>query len=163
MVSFPPTVPAAALLLQPRAVPVDKNPTPGEIVVMAGAGVALLFSFFPFYSTEIGDFSDDTSAWGAGLFPVATLIPIFAVIAGVLVALIRFANVRYPAAGFMGFSRNSLILALTFFAAVVAVAFLILDRRVETDFGFGYWFVLIGAVATLVGAIMIMNETRTRA
>jgi hypothetical protein len=142
---------------------VDKNPTPGEIVVMAGAGVALLFSFFPFYKVEVGDFSDNTSAWGSGLFPLATLIPIFAVIAGVLVALVRFANVRYPAAGFMGFSWNSLILALTFFSAVVAVAFLLVDRAVATDLGFGYWFVLIGAVGSLVGAVIMMNETRTRA
>jgi hypothetical protein len=142
---------------------VDKNPTPGEIVVMAGAGVALVFSFFPFYKVEVGDFSDNTSAWGSGLFPLATLIPIFAVIAGVLVALVRFANVRYPAAGFMGFSWNSLILALTFFSAVVAVAFLLVDRAVATDLGFGYWFVLIGAVGSLVGAVIMMNETRTRA
>jgi hypothetical protein len=130
---------------------------------MAGAGVALLFSFFPFYKVEVGDFSDNTSAWGSGLFPLATLIPIFAVIAGVLVALVRFANVRYPAAGFMGFSWNSLILALTFFSAVVAVAFLLVDRAVATDLGFGYWFVLIGAVGSLVGAVIMMNETRTRA
>jgi hypothetical protein len=163
MVSFPPTVPAAAPLLRRRAVPVDKNPTPGEIVVMAGAGVALLFSFFPFYSTEIGDFSDDTSAWGSGLFPVATLIPIFAVIAGVLVALVRFANVRYPPGGFLGFSWSTLLVALTFFSAILAVAFLIIDRPVGTDLGFGFWLMLIGAVGSLVGAIILMNDSRARA
>lgn len=141
----------------------DKNPTPGEIVVMAGAGVTLLFSFFPFYSTDFGNLSDDTSAWASGLFPVATLIPIFAAIAGVLVTLVRFANVRYPPGGFLGFGYTSLILALTFFAAVVAVAFLILERSAATDLGFGYWFVLIGAVASLVGAILMMNDARTRA
>lgn len=141
----------------------DKNPTPGEIVVMAGAGVALLFSFFPFYSTDIGAFSDDTSAWGSGLFPVATLIPIFAVIAGVLVALVRFANVRYPPEGFLGFSWSTLLLALTFFSAILAVAFLVNDRGVGTSLGFGFWLVLIGAVGSLVGAIIMMNETRTRA
>ena len=59
----------------------EKNPTPGEILVMAGAGVALIFSFLPFYKVEILNTSDSTTAWGAGLFPVATLIPIFAVIA----------------------------------------------------------------------------------
>ena len=141
----------------------EKNPTPGEIVVMAGAAVALLFSFFPFYKVEVLDTTDNTSAWGSGLFPVATLIPIFAVIAGVLVALVRFANVQYPPGGFLGFGYGSLILALTFFAAVVAVAFLIVDRSAATSFGFGYWFVLIGAVGSLVGAILMMNETRTRA
>jgi hypothetical protein len=142
---------------------VEKNPTPGEIVVMAGAGVALIFSFLPFYSTEFGNFSDDTSAWGSGLFPVATLIPIFAVIAGVLVALVRFANVHYPPGGFLGFNWSTLLLALTFFSAILAVAFLVNDRPVGTDLGFGFWLVLIGAVGALVGSILIMNETRTRA
>jgi ABC-type transport system involved in multi-copper enzyme maturation permease subunit len=142
---------------------VDKNPTPGEIVVMAGAGVALLFSFFPFHSTDVGNFSDDTSAWGSGLFPVATLIPIFAVIAGVLVALVRFANVHYPPGGFLGFSWSTLLLALTFFSAILAVAFLVNDRPVGTSLGFGFWFVLIGAVGSLVGAVIMMDETRTRA
>jgi hypothetical protein len=141
---------------------VEKNPTPGEIVVMAGAGVTLLFSFFPFYKLEVGDFSDNTSAWGSGLFPVATFIVLFAVAAGVLVAMTTFANVHFPSAGFLGIARNPLLLVLTFFSALLAVGYLVLDKG-GFDFGFGFWFVLIGSVATLVGAIIIMNEAKTRA
>ena len=140
----------------------EKNPTPGEIVVMAGAGLTLLFSFFPFYKLEVGDFSDDTSAWGSGLFPVATFIVLFAVAAGVLVALTTFANVHFPPTGFLGIARNPLLLVLTFFSALLAVGYLLLDKG-GFDFGFGFWFVLIGSVATLVGAIVIMNEAKTRA
>jgi hypothetical protein len=142
---------------------VEKNPTPGEILVMAGAGVALIFSFLPFYKIEILNTSDSTNAWGAGLFPVATLIPIFAVIAGVMVALVRFGNVRFPPGGFLGFSWSSLLLALTFFAAVLAVAYLIVDKGVGGGLGFGYWLVLIGAIGSLVGAVLMMNEAKTRA
>jgi len=142
---------------------VEKNPTPGEIVVMAGAGLALIFSFLPFYKIEVANFSDNSSAWDSGLFPVATLIPIFAVIAGVLVALVRFGNVQYPPGGFLGFTRNTLLLALTFFAAILAVAYLIADKPAATSLGFGYWFVLIGAVGSLVGAALMMNEAQTRA
>jgi hypothetical protein len=142
---------------------VEKNPTPGEIVVMAGAGVALIFSFLPFYEIEILNVSDSTSAWGSGLFPVATLIPIFAVIAGVLVALVRFGNVQYPPGGFLGFTRHTLLVALTFFAAILAVAYLIVDKGPGGGLGFGYWFVLIGAVGSLVGAVLMMNEAQTRA
>ena len=40
----------------------EKNATPGEILVMAGAGLALVFSFLPFYKVEFGNFSDNTSA-----------------------------------------------------------------------------------------------------
>lgn len=141
----------------------EKNPTPGEIVVMAGAGLALIFSFLPFYKIEVANFSDNSSAWDSGLFPVATLIPIFAVIAGVLVALVRFGNVQYPPGGFLGFTRNTLLLALTFFAAILAVAYLIADKPAATSLGFGYWFVLIGAVGSLVGAALMMNEAQTRA
>jgi len=142
---------------------VEKNPTPGEIVVMAGAGLALIFSFLPFYKIEVANFSDNSSAWDSGLFPVATLIPIFAVIAGMLVALVRFGNVQYPPGGFLGFTRNTLLLALTFFAAILAVAYLIADKPAATSLGFGYWFVLIGAVGSLVGAALMMNEAQTRA
>jgi hypothetical protein len=142
---------------------VEKNATPGEILVMAGAGVALIFSFLPFYKVEFGNFSNNTTAWGSGLFPVATLIPIFAGIAGVLVALVRFGNVRYPPGGVLGFGWNSLLLALTFFAAVLAVAFLIANKPAATSLGFGFWFVLIGAIGSFVGAILLMNEAKTRA
>lgn len=141
----------------------EKNATPGEILVMAGAGVALIFSFLPFYKVEFGNFSDNTTAWGSGLFPVATLIPIFAAVAGVLVALVQFGNVRYPPGGILGFSWNSLLLALTFFAAVLALAFLIANRPAATSLGFGFWFVLIGAIGSFVGAVLLMNEARTRA
>ena len=141
----------------------EKNATPGEILVMAGAGVGLIFSFLPFYKIEILNTSDSTSAWGAGLFPVATLIPIFAAIAGVMVALVRFGNVRYPPGGFLGFGWNSLLLALTFFAMVLAVAFLIANKPAATSLGFGFWLVLIGAVGSLVGAVVMMNEAKTRA
>ena len=141
----------------------EKNATPGEILIMAGAGLALIFSFLPFYKIEILNTSDSTSAWGAGLFPVATLIPIFAAIAGVMVALVRFGNVRYPPGGFLGFGWNSLLLALTFFAALLAIAFLIANKPAATSLGFGFWFVLIGAIGSFVGAVLLMNEAKTRA
>jgi hypothetical protein len=141
--------------------PVEKNPTPGEIVVMAGAGVCFLFSFFPFYSGNLG--LHNLSAWGSGLFPVATLIVIFAVAAGVLVALVRFANVHYPSGGVLGFGWNTLLLTLTFFSAILAVAYLIVDRGAAYNLGFGFWLVLIGAVGSLVGAVLMMNEAKTTA
>lgn len=141
----------------------EKNPTPGEIVLMAGAGLTLLFSFFPFYKVEVGNFSENTSAWGSGLFPVATLITIFAVIAGVLVALVRFANVQFPPSGFLGIGWNPLLLVLSFFSALLAVAYLIADKPTGQSFGFGFWFVLIGAVGSLVGAVVMSTEAKTKA
>ena len=139
----------------------EKNPTPGEIVVMAGAGVTFLFSFFAFYSGRAG--VGNTSAWGSGLFPVATLIVLFAVAAGVMVALRRFANVHYPSGGVLGFGWNQLLIALTFFASILALAFLIVDKGPFFKLGFGFWLVFFGAIGSLVGAVMMMNEAKTRA
>ncbi len=56
-----------------------------------------------------------------------------------------------------------MLLALTFFAAVLAVAYLIVDKGPGGGLGFGYWLVLIGAVGSLVGAVLMMNEAKTRA
>lgn len=139
----------------------ERQVTPGEIVVIAGGGVCLVFSFLPFYSGNLG--LSNRNAWSSGLFPLATLIVVFAVVAAVVVLLVRFANVRYPANGFLGFSLTSLLLALTFFSAILAVAYLIVDRGVAYDLGIGFWFVLLGAVASLVGAVIMMNEATTRA
>ena len=139
----------------------EKSPTPGEITVIAGGGVCLVFSFLPFYSGNLG--LSNRNAWNAGLFPVATLIVVFAVAAAVIVLLVRFANVRYPAGGVFGFSLNALLLALTFFAAILAAAYLLVDRGVAYDLGIGYWFVLLGAIASLVGAAIMMNEATQRA
>jgi hypothetical protein len=140
---------------------VEKNPTPGEIVVMAGAGAVFLFSFFPFYSGRAG--LGSTSAWGSGLFPVSTLIVIFAVAAGVLVAMVRFANVQYAPGGFLGFGYHQLLLALTFFGTILSLAFLIVDKGPVANLGFGFWLVFFGSVATLVGAVIMTNEAKTRA
>ena len=140
----------------------NKKPTPGEIVVMAGGAVALIFSFLPFFKLDVGGLSDDVSAWGSGLFPVATLIPIFAAIAGVLVALRTFANFNFPPSGVLGFSWNTLLLALTFFAAILSLAYLLVDKG-GYDLGFGFFLVFIGAVGSFVGAILMQNEARTGA
>ena len=139
----------------------EKDPTPGEIVVMAGAGAVLLFSFFPFYSGKAGVSS--TNAWGTGLRPLSTLIVIFAVAAGVLVAMVRFANVHYPPRGFLGFGYHQVLLALTFFATILSFAFLLVDKGPFVDLGFGFWLVFLGSVAALVGAVMMTNEAKARA
>ncbi len=133
----------------------DNKITPGEIVVMAAGAVVLIFSFLPFFKLDQAGFSDDISAWGEGLFPVATLIIVFAVASAVLVVLTKFANMTIS--GFLGFGFNQLLLALSFFSAILALAYLVVDKG-PYDFGFGYFLVLIGALGSLVGAVLIMNE-----
>ena len=51
---------------------------------------------------------------------------------------------------------------LTFYAALLALGYLIVDIGV-LDRGIGFWFMLIGSIGALVGAILMQNEARTGA
>ena len=133
-----------------------KTPTPGEITIMAGGAIALIFSFFDFYTIDVGSFSDSRSVWSSGLFPVATLMVIFAVIMAVQIALTKFAHVNLSAR-LLGFSVEQLHLILGFFAVVYAVAYLLQDKG-GYSLGLGFWGVLIGCVAAFVGAVLLQKE-----
>ncbi len=135
------------------------TPNPAEITVLAGAGVVLIFSFLSFYDVSLGGVSDSTNAWGTGLFPLATLIVLFAVAAGVLVGLGAL-GVDVPDR-IATFTRTQLLLVCGVFATLQSLAFLIVDRGIA-DLGFGFWFMLIGSIAVLVGAIMLFRTDTVR-
>ena len=137
----------------------DTTPNPAEITVLAGAGVVLIFSFLSFYEVSLGGFSDSTNAWGKGLFPLATLIVLFAVAAGLLVGL-GLLGVNVPER-IVTFSRPQLLLVCGGFATLQSLAFLVVDRA-GVDLGFGFWFMLIGSIAVLVGAIMLFRTDTVR-
>jgi hypothetical protein len=128
-----------------------QQPTPGEIVIMAAGAVMLVFSFF--------NFAADTSAWGKGLFPIATLLPIYGVVMALQIALTRFANVKLPDQVF-GFTWEQVHLALAIMAGLMALAFLITDT---TDKQIGLWFEVLGGIALAVGAVMLQRERHTGA
>jgi len=93
-------------------------PTPAEIVIMAAGGVMLVFSFL--------HFAGDTSAWGTGLFPIATLLPLYGLIMALQIALTKFASVKLPES-VLGFTWEQIHLALGAMAALMAIGFLITD------------------------------------
>ncbi len=129
----------------------DKQPTPGEIVIMASGAVALIFSFFDFYE---GPFDSGFSAWSSSLFPLATYIAIIGVIMAAQVALTKFANVTLPdRVG--GFTWPQIHLVLAFFTVLIAVGFLIVDLG---DRAVGFWLSLIASIGLLVGAILLTKE-----
>jgi hypothetical protein len=142
--------------------------TPGEIVIAAGAIVTLIFSFFHFYSypsgpsvrlpngtTIGGGGGGGVSAWGKGLIPVATLIVLLTVVMGVQIILTKVFNLDLGP-GIAGFTWVQVHLALGFFAAVDAVAFLLVAKPGDT--GVGLIFMLIGSIACLVGAVLLSRE-----
>jgi hypothetical protein len=133
----------------------SQTPSPAEITVLAGAGVVLIFSFFAFYDVSLGGISETTNAWGKGLFPLATLIVLFAVVAGLLVGL-RLLGVALPDR-VASFSRAQVLLVCGGFATLQSLAFLVVDNEIA-DLGVGFYLMLLGSIAVLVGAIMIMRD-----
>jgi hypothetical protein len=130
--------------------------TPGEILIMAGAIVTLVFSFLHFYSAP-SPLSGGVSAWGKGLVPVATIIVVFTVIMGVQVALTKLLSVDLGT-GLAGFTWTQVHIALGFFATLLSLAFLVVSKG-GADIGIGLIFMLIGSIACFVGAILLGNET----
>jgi hypothetical protein len=145
----------------------DSNPTPGEITIMAGGAVAVVSSFLDFYKSDSVTVGNQTfggvsaNVWSSGLFPVASLMVVFAVACAILVAMTRFGKVKLPAPAF-DLRWEQIYLFLGFVATVYALAYLLVDRRVGVDLGIGFWGVLIGCVATLVGAVLLQREESGR-
>ncbi len=132
------------------------KPTTAQIVIMASGAVCLLFSFFNFYKVDFGGQTEGTSAWGSGLFPLATYVAIIGLVMAGVVALTVFAGVSLPAE-ILGFTWKQIHLALAFFAALLMLGFLIVDKG-SLDLGIGYFFMLLGAAGLLAGAIMLQRE-----
>ncbi|HTN78996.1 MAG TPA: hypothetical protein VMK16_04915 [Acidimicrobiales bacterium] len=127
---------------------VKEKPTVPDWIMMAGGLVCLLFSFFAFY--KFG--SSSRSAWGSGLFPIATYVALFGLIVGGSAALRVFAGTKLPEP-LVGFTWKEIRFALSIFAGLLMLGYLIVDKG-GLDFGIGFWFMLLGAIALVVGAVM---------
>jgi hypothetical protein len=128
-----------------------QSPTPAEIVIMAAGGVMLIFSFL--------HFAGHTSAWGTGLFPIATLLPAYGVIMALQVALTKFAGVKLPES-VLGFTWEQVHLVLGAMAGLMAIGWLLTDRGNKQV---GEWFEILGGIALVVGAVMLQGERHTGA
>jgi hypothetical protein len=126
---------------------VDKKPTVPDIIMMAGGAVCLLFSFFAFWDFGVGT----ESAWGSFAFPIATYVALFGLIVGGSIALMKFANVNLPEP-ILGFTWKQIRLALSLFAGLIMVGFLILND--SPDKGIGFWLMFLGSIALIVGSVM---------
>lgn len=146
----------------------DNNPRPHELVIMIGGAVTFLFSFFTWFEYGAADGTDSVvlaspSAWSSGLFPLATLVPVFGLIMAVGVALSRFANVEIPDS-IAGFGRTQIHLLLSGYSVIITLAFFFYTGGAEeggatVSAKFGYFFSLLGAIALLVGSILEYRET----
>jgi hypothetical protein len=135
---------------------VKKQPTPGEWIIMVAGAVMLIFAFTPFFTN-----GKSYSTFGEGLFPVATIIPLYGVLAAVPVALTCFAGVEFPKT-ILGYTWPHIYALLGLFATILAVAYLIVDKG-GFDLGVGYIFELLGSIALLVGGGLLLRESQGRA
>jgi hypothetical protein len=129
----------------------DDFTTAEKVIVVAGT-VALVFSFFPWLRVRGGH----TSAWGAGLFPTYTLVPLLGLAMAAQIAATRFGGVKFPER--VGdFSWPQLHLIAGAGASVIAICFLLIDKG-PLQIGFGYIIDLLAALALLVGALLLRQE-----
>jgi hypothetical protein len=133
-----------------------RQPTPGEIVIMAASGLMLIGSFLPFY--KAGDFN--WSAWSNAfsLFPLTTLMVLLTVAIGVVVALRLFANVDLPERLWL-FTLPQLEFALSMLVAITMLCYVIRDTG-AIDKGIGAWLMVLAAIALAVG--MVLSRTQPR-
>ena len=127
--------------------------TVGEMVIIGSAVVSLLFSFFPWYGEPF-----DRSAWGEGLFPLATLVPVLAAVMLVQVLVDKLSVASLPARlGDFTWEQIHLVAAVA--AAVIVFCYLLVDRG-GVDLGLGFYFNLLAAAGLVTGAVLIRGERR---
>ena len=127
----------------------DNKPTTAEILIVAGGAVTLVGSFL--------DFIGESNAWSTFQY---LLVAVFGVAMAAQVALRVFAKTD-TGSGVAGYSWGQIHLLLGFYCAVLMVATL-----VEGNGGFGweigFWAMLIGSIALLVGAVMLNQSSTSR-
>jgi hypothetical protein len=118
-----------------------------NLVMVIGGAVTFLFSFFDF----IGSGSIGTSAWGTGLFPVAT-IPAILGAAMVVICVLEQVGTKLPEP-VLTFNWRQILFTWGVVAFTIMLAFLILDKT-GRSLEFGGILMLLGSIAMLVGSVM---------
>jgi len=131
-----------------------RQPSVGEWVILVGGAVIFVFSFLDFF--DDGGFS--VNAWSDLTFPLASFVAIFGLIMALHVALTTFADVNFPDT-VAGFTWPQIHLILGFINTLIMVGYLLLAEGPDT--GVGFILMLLGAIATLVGGILLTRERTT--
>ena len=100
------------------------------------------------------------NVFGDLAFPVATFVWLFGIAAGVHVALVQFANVNLPEK-ILDFTWSQIHLVLAGFCALVMVFWLVASDW--PDKGIGFYLLLLGSIALVVGAVMRLQQTPSTA
>lgn len=127
----------------------NSSPKPGQIAILAGGAVLLIFSFLPWIDP---DFGGSVNAWSE--FGVFTWPALFGLIGAGTLAARLFGNVDLPEP-VLTFTWKQIYLILAFTSVLITVGFMIAG----SDLGIGFWLSLLGSFAFLAGAIMEVLDT----
>lgn len=155
----PPPQHGAPPPVAPQAPRQSPSVPPGEIAVIAGGVLMLIFSFLSWYTVEETAFFDGQSwsAWSNAfnLFPLATLIAVAGAVLAGATAASAFAAASLPER-VGGFTFAQVRVAFGALATLTLLAYLLRSLGegggIEKDIGL--YVTLIGSIALLVGAVM---------
>lgn len=123
--------------------------SPGKLTMLIGAAVTFLFSFFPWFSISGFGSRFSRSAWQSGMFPMATWVPVFALLVGFVVAVQAFKFLELPEK-LWEFTLDQVVLVLSIFATLLTVSYLITDKG-GASIGFGLILCFLGTIAMVAG------------
>jgi hypothetical protein len=126
----------------------NKKITVAHLITLVGGVVAFLFSFFNFFKYG----GDGTSAWGDGLFPVATIAAILGLVAALLMINQLTGAVKLPGK-VLTFDWKQITFTWGVVATAITLGYLVMDKGGYDD-GIGLIFMLLGSIAVLVGSTM---------
>ncbi len=126
--------------------------SPGKLTVLIGAAVTFIFSFLPWYSVSGFGSKFSRSAWQSGFFPVATWVPVFALIIGFIAAVQAFKFLELPEK-LWEFTLDQIVVVLSIMTVLLTLGYLIMDQG-GASIGFGLILCLLGSIAMVAGFFM---------
>ena len=123
--------------------------TVANLVMLVGAAVTLLFSFFDMYTSG----GQGVNAWDTDLAAFVSTIPAILAIAMIVVIVLELAGVNLPDE-VLTFNWAQIKATWGIAAVGIMVAFLTVDLGTGVDRGIGYWLMLLGSAAMTAGAVM---------
>ncbi|MEP6659742.1 MAG: hypothetical protein ABJD24_07490 [Acidimicrobiales bacterium] len=123
--------------------------TVADAIFGVGSLLTFLFSFFDFIGA--GDFG--ISAWASGVFPLGT-IPAVLGLLGIIVVVLDLTGAAKLPDQVLTLNWRQIRLTWGLTAAVIMLAYLIVDKGSGVNLKFGGWIMLIGSLLMAAGSIM---------
>ena len=120
--------------------------TTADIIMLAGAVVTFLFSFFSFF-----DVGDGVNAWDTDAFAFATSVPALLALVMVVWIGLELGGVELPT-DVLTFNRPQLKTTWGISAAGIMLSWI----STNPDKAVGFWLMLFGSLAMAVGSVMAL-------